>query len=95
MLEEYKNNEVRADEAFKDQSVRVKGHVWEVKKGLFDEVFVTVSPSKRWQLPMVACFVADADAARPFNKGDAVVAEGRVDGLLINVLVRECTLTKR
>ena len=92
LLSEYKENQVRADDAFKDEVVRVKGHVWEVKKGLFDEIFVTLGPTKRWQLPMAACFVTDEAAAKRLNKGDAVTAEGRVDGLLVNVLLRDCSI---
>lgn len=41
---------------------------------------------------MVQCFFDDAHAAKAaqFNKGDTVTVRGRVDGLMMNVLVKDC-----
>lgn len=95
LLGEYKDNEVRADGQFKGQLVQVTGVVGDVKKNVTDSIYVTVGTGQQFEIPEVQCFVADGQEKRAaaLSKGAKVTVRGRVDGLMMNVLVRDCEIT--
>jgi hypothetical protein len=94
ILDEYKNNEVRADGKFKGQIVQIHGKVEDVKKDIADDIYVTIGTGAQFEIPVVQCFVKDGEekAASALNKGDNVTVMGQVDGLMMNVLVKECVI---
>ena len=59
-----------------------------------DEVYVTVGTGKKFEMPMVQCFVDDAAAAAAFNQGDSITIEGKGDGLMVNVVVKDCKISR-
>lgn len=94
LLAEYSDNEVRADSKFKQKFVEVRGTVGEVKKDLTGEVYVTVGTGADVEIPMLQCFAkqgALADFAALSREHDVVV-RGRIDGLMMNVLAKDCTV---
>jgi hypothetical protein len=97
LLNDYKANEVRADEAYKGKYIVTGGIVQDVKKDLGDSIYVTIAPigAKGFVHPVVQCFPPDTEKAdaMKLDKGSRVAVKGRVDGLLFNVLVKECALT--
>ncbi|MRG98138.1 OB-fold protein [Polyangium spumosum] len=94
ILDEYKNNEVRADSKFKDKIIQIHGKVGDVKKDITDSIYVTVGTGAMLEIPEVQCFVRDSEtkAAASLNKGDEVTVVGHVDGLMMNVLVKDCVI---
>jgi hypothetical protein len=92
LLSEYRTNEVRADSAYKGQWVTTTGIVGEVKKDVLDSVYITVGTGEEFEIPEVQCFVANDQigAAARFSKGNKVTVTGRVDGLMMNVLEKDC-----
>jgi long-subunit fatty acid transport protein len=92
LLSEYKSNEVRADDTFKGQWISTSGIVGDVKKDILGDVYVTVGTGRPFEIPKVQCFVARDQIANAasYSKGDKVTVTGRVDGLMMNVLVKEC-----
>ncbi|MGK3965053.1 hypothetical protein WMF38_12825 [Sorangium sp. So ce118] len=94
LLGEYHDNEVRADSAFKGKLVQTSGVVGDVKKDITGSIYVTVGTGAMLEIPVVQCFVADgeADAAAALSKGQKVTVRGRVDGLMMNVLVKDCQI---
>lgn len=96
LLAEYKDNEVRADGKFKGKVVQVTGLVGDVKKDVLDHIYVAIGTGKLLEIPVVQCFVASnqVEQVTALSKGDKVTVRGRVDGLLMNVLVKECELVK-
>lgn len=94
ILEAYKNNEVRADGEYKGKRVQIKGKVGDVKKDITDDIYVTVGTGADFEIPVVQCFVKDGEekAASALNKGDDVTVMGHVDGLMMNVLVKDCVI---
>ena len=94
LLSDYQDNEVRADGQYKDKRIVLRGVVGDVKKGLMDEIYVTVGTGKQFEIPTVQCFVSKGDtaAASALNQGDNVEIEGDVDGLMMNVIVRNCRI---
>jgi hypothetical protein len=94
ILDEYKNNEVRADGTYKDKIIQIRGKVEDVKKDITDSIYVTVGTGAQFEIPVVQCFVKDGEekAASALNKGDNVTVMGHVDGLMMNVLVKDCVI---
>lgn len=94
LLAEYKDNEVRADAKFKDKVIQVSGKVDDVKKDFLDNMYVTVGTGAMFEIPQVQCFLADSETSKAasLSKGSTVTVQGRVDGLMMNVLVQECTI---
>ncbi len=92
LLSEYRDNEVRADATFKGRYVQVDGVVSTIKRDVLNSIYVTLGPSPGFEVPQVQCFFSEAQAKRAatLSQGSRVSVRGRVDGLLMNVLVREC-----
>lgn len=92
LLSEYEDNEVRSDERYKGKFIRTTGIVGEVKKDILGDVYVTIGTGKRFEIPIVQCFVSKGqnDKVSSLSKGDSVTIVGRVDGLMMNVLVKDC-----
>lgn len=92
LLAEYSDNEVRADSTFKGQFIQTTGIVDDVKKDIMDSIYVTLGTGRQFEIPQVQCFFDDAHAkeAAALSKGTRVTVRGRVDGLMMNVLVRDC-----
>ncbi|EYF06000.1 OB-fold protein [Chondromyces apiculatus] len=95
LLGEYKDNEVRADGEFKGQLVQVTGVVGDVKKDITDSIYVIVGTGQPFEIPEVQCCVADGQEKRAaaLSKGSKVTVRGRVDGLMMNVLFRDCEIS--
>ena len=96
LLDEYKDNEVRADAKYKDQTIEVTGLVGDVKKDILGSIYVTVGRGALFEFPVVQCFAARGQeaAAANLSKGNRVTVRGRVSGLVMNVLVKDCTIVQ-
>jgi hypothetical protein len=92
LLAEYADNEVRADAAFKGRYVLVNGIVGDVKRDILNTIYITIGTGQLLEIPKVQCFFSDAHAAQAaqFTKGSKIMVRGRVDGLMGNVLLRDC-----
>jgi len=89
LLEEYRDNEVRADTRFKGQVVELRGVVGNVKRDVTATIYVTLGTGKPVETPEVQCFFEDrlAKRAAELSRGDKISVVGRVRGLLVNVLM--------
>lgn len=94
LLAEYHDNEVRADGRFKGKVLRTSGLVGDVKKDILNSIYVTVGTGKMFEIPVVQCFVRSGEERRAaaLSKGDRVTVRGRVEGLMMNVLVKDCEI---
>jgi tRNA_anti-like len=92
LLAEYRDNEVRADVNYKSQVIQTTGLVDVVKKDIMDSIYVTVGTGEQLEIPQVQCLFDDVHAqkAASLSKGARVTVRGRVDGLMMNVIVRDC-----
>ena len=92
ILSEYSENEVRADAKYKGNFVEIKGKVDDVKKDILGKIYVTVGTGANFEIPQVQCFAKRGEEAAfaALNKGQDVIVSGRVDGLMMNVLVKDC-----
>jgi tRNA_anti-like len=98
MLDEYKKNEVGADQKYKDKFVEISGQVAEIKKDLLGRYFVGLGTSHEGEMFDVMCYL-DASAyddAGKLKKGDNVklrgACEGRPGGLTLTF--KRCWIVK-
>lgn len=96
LLSQYEDNEVRADGYFKGRIVEFSGIVDDVKKDILGSIFVTVGTGKRFEIPRAQCFFSDSHAASVsrLSGGSRITVRGRVEGLMMNVLVKDCILVQ-
>jgi tRNA_anti-like len=96
LLAEYTDNEVRADAAFKGKLIQTTGVVDDVKRDVLNTVFVIVGTGKRFEARQVQCFIDEDNAATvaSLTKGRRITIRGRVEGLMLNVLVKDCEIVQ-
>jgi hypothetical protein len=92
LLSEYKDNELRSDGKWKGKLVQVTGKVDNIKKDIVGSPYVTLGTGAAFEIPVVQCMLDDASSGRAssLSKGRTVTVKGRVDGLMMNVLLRDC-----
>jgi len=94
LLREYADNELRADSSFKGHVVQTTGIVGDVKKDVLGDAYIILGAGEPFEVVMVQCVLnkSQVKKAASLSQGSRVTVRGRVSGLLMNVLVRECEL---
>ena len=92
LVDSYQNNELAADNTYKGRRFRIQGTIDTIGKDILDNPYVTLKNDDGFR--SVQCFLARGSVSRAghLSKGDSVTVEGRVDGLMMNVLVKNCDL---
>jgi len=91
LLSEYADNQVRADSTFKGRYVQIDGVVNDVRRDVLNTIYVTLG-SSQLEVLQVQCFFNEGQAKRAasLSRGSRVSVRGRVDGMLMNVLMKDC-----
>jgi len=92
LYSDYKANEISADNTYKGKLVEVSGTVDNIGKDILDKPYISLKTGEI--IGSVQCMLDD-DAiaeASALAEGTKVTMQGRVNGLLGNVLVKGCTL---
>ncbi|QRK05218.1 hypothetical protein JQX13_34165 [Archangium violaceum] len=94
LLREYSDNEVRADSAFKGHVIQTSGFVGDVKKDIIGDAYITLGAGEPLEVVQVQCVLnkSQVKKAASLSRGARITVRGRVSGLMMNVLVRECEL---
>lgn len=92
LLGEYTDNELRADSTFKGHVIQTSGVVGDVKKDIIGDAYITLGVGGPLEIPKVQCVLnkAQVKKAASLSQGTRVTVRGRVSGLMMNVIVREC-----
>jgi len=96
LLDQYKNNEVRADGLYKDKIIQTTGIVEMVKKDIINDTYVILRTDRGLEIPMVQCYFDKQFISQvsQLNPGDNITIKGHLKGLMLNVLVDKCTLVQ-
>lgn len=96
LMKAYDKNEVAADQKYKGKTIRLTGQVDDVGKDIMDNIYITFIMPSEWEIRNVQCFFDDKHASElaDLEKGDEVVVQGRVDGLMMNVILKDCWIVK-
>ena len=96
LLDDYGANEIRAKQLYEGKVILVSGVVDSIGEDLLGDPFVSLTDGSEFSFQSVQCFFADShrnELAR-LSKGDIVMLQGRMDGFLINALVRGCRVIR-
>lgn len=87
----YDENEVNADNLYKGKLVNVAGIVDSIGKDILDDPYITL---KTDTYSSVQCFLnkEDINLAATLKEDQPIVMQGRVDGYLMNVIVKSCRI---
>ena len=88
----YDDNEVSADNNFKGKTFYVSGTVTDIKKDILDHIYVTLEGNEMFK--QVQCYFEDKDTAGKLQKGMTATFQGKCEGLMMNVLMKNCVLIK-
>jgi hypothetical protein len=86
----YEANEVNADNNLKGKTFYVTGTVSDIKKDIMDDIYVTLEGNEMFR--QVQCYFDDKETAGKLQKGMKVTFKGKCDGLMMNVLMKDCVL---
>jgi len=86
---EYEDNEVRADQQYKDKIIEVSGVVSSIGIDISDRPYVVLTNGERG-IFAVQCFVTDKNRVAQLNKGDNIVVVGKGAGKMGNVILEDC-----
>ena len=94
ILSDYEHNEVAADNKYKGKLVQVSGHVTRIKKDLFDNLYITLGTGEAFEVPEFQAFFDDSmnDVLGQISKGSFLTVTCRVEGLMMNVIGKECVI---
>lgn len=88
----YQANEVRADNNFKGKVFYVEGIIGDIGKDIMDEIYVTLNTGDI--IGSVQCYVDNAEVAAKLLKGQRITVFGECDGLMMNVLMKDCKVVE-
>ena len=95
MLQEYDENEVKADEKYRDKLVTVTGKINDVGKDILDDAYVSVGTGDEYEFTTVQCYFSDEgelEKVGDLKKGEEITLTGTCDGLSMNILLKDCVL---
>ena len=68
----------------------MSGIVSDIKKDITDDIYVTLKGDEMFR--QVQCYFNDNATAGKLQKGMKVTFKGKCDGLMMNVLMKDCDL---
>lgn len=86
IIDDYKDNEVRADTKYKDKIVYVTGIVANVGKDIFDKVYITIGTGEDFEVNQIQVYLSDKNEiakAANVNTGTQITVSGKCNGLSV------------
>lgn len=90
LVASYVNNEVAADNNFKGKNFYVEGYIENIGKDILDDIYVTLKSGDL--IRSVQCYIEDQDKVAQLRKGQKITVIGECNGLMMNVLMKNCKL---
>jgi len=88
----YQENEVSADNNYKGKTFYVEGVIGDIGKDILDEIYVTLKTGDL--IGSIQCYIDNAEVAANLRKGQKITVYGKCDGLMMNVLMKDCEVVK-
>jgi hypothetical protein len=91
---DYRANEISADQRYKGKALLVTGVVDNIGKDMMDTMYVTLKGDEI--LGSVQCYFAESHASKlsGLREGMNISIKGRCDGLMMNVMMKGCTIQR-
>jgi hypothetical protein len=92
LYQEYSDNQIAADAKYEDQWLEVSGTVASIGKDILDDMYVALETGNLFG--SVQCMFEDSelDKAAALSEGQSITMIGKNDGMLLNVILRKCTI---
>lgn len=95
LIKDYEENEVSADNTYKGKKIKVSGIVETIAKDIMDDSFVTIGAGgDEFSLTSIQCYFEKEGDLASLKKGDSLTVEGKGDGKVMNIILRECSIIK-
>ena len=96
LINAYDQNEIRADQMFEDKTVTITGRIGDIGTDIFGTPYVTLESGDDFQFRSVQCFFKRSEKGQlaALNPGQQIALRGTVDGLMMNVLVEDCSIVR-
>lgn len=94
LASQYEANEVKANQDYKDKLAEIEGEVKSIGESM-GQTYVILSSEKDFAITDIQCFFkdeAEINKIVDLNKGDRVNLIGKIDGMSLNVSVKNCEL---
>lgn len=93
LLSLYASNELAGDAEYKGKEIRITGIVGRVGNDILGTPYVTLGSGRDLEVRQVQCMLdkASASIAARLTPGQTITMRGKVDGLMMNVIVRSCS----
>jgi tRNA_anti-like/zinc-ribbon domain len=95
LVSAYEENEVKADEQYKDKILQVKGTIDTIGKDIMNSLYVSLKGNaKDYSITSVQCMfdAASSGTLASLKKGQTITIRGRCSGKMMNVLLKECSV---
>ena len=94
LINDYANNQVAADDKYKNQNLEISGVVQSVNTGLINDPYVVIAPNTQTFNAIECSFNSDQEQSfAALNAGQSVTMEGIGNGYMISsVMVNNCSL---
>ena len=92
LFSEFEQNEDQANEKYLNKVLSVNGTIASIAPADSQGVAITLEAAS--EMSGVSCQLADAQQAASLKKGDQVLVKGRCTGMLMDVVLVNCTLEK-
>lgn len=90
IVEAFEANEVQATERFKGRRMLVTGTIESIGLDIMDHPYITLGPTSVFR--KVQCLFENKSAVSSLHKGQEITLRGECKGLMMNVLLGDCTM---
>lgn len=95
LLSAYEENELNADNQYKDKLLEITGIVDDIGTDILDDVYVTLGDGEEFSFATVQCYFKDKeeiDKVASLKSGDEITIIGTCDGQFFNVSLKDCKI---
>ncbi|WP_305845463.1 OB-fold protein [Photobacterium leiognathi] len=94
LIADYESNEIAANNKYKGHLIEVTGILTNIKKDLLDKSYVDLSPIKKDSFREIKAYFNNSMDNRlaELKKGQKMTVTCRVDGLMMDVLLKDCSI---
>lgn len=97
LINTYEENEVNADNLYKNKMIKVSGTVDDIGKNIAGQIYVILNNGNPYNLTTVQCFFSKKDddqinKVADLRKGDSVVVVGTCTGKSLTIVINNCKI---
>lgn len=97
LIDEYKANEVAADNKYKDKYVKITGKVLDINKDILNSVYVNVNDGTEITWDYARCYFSDTaeiEKVAELSVGDTITIYGKVGDYDLSLSIRRCSFAE-